>query len=81
MTTQTENYLTLKPIAERTIGVKCIICDEFCGLDEAEEYALRHGRQVVKVCDDCKEAIKWVKIRRLEKIENGGWRNIYGKRI
>lgn len=66
MTTQTENYLILKPIAERTIGVKCIICDEFCKLDEGEKNALRHGHQVVKVCDHCKAAIEWVKIRRLE---------------
>ena len=66
MTTQTENYLILKPIVERTIGVKCIICDEFCELDKGEKNALRHGHQVVKVCDHCKEAMKWVKIRRLE---------------
>ena len=66
MTTQTENYLILKPIAERTIGVNCIICNEFCELDEVEKNALRHGHQVVKVCDDCKAAIEWVKTRRLE---------------
>ena len=70
MTTQTENYLILKPIAERTIGVNCIICDEFCELDEGEKNALRNGYQVVKVCDDCKAAIEWVKIRRLGKIED-----------
>ena len=61
MTTQTENYLTLKPIAERTIGVNCIICNEFCKLDEVEENALRHGHQVVKVCDDCKRVVLWMK--------------------
>lgn len=66
MTTQTENYLIFKPIAERTIGVNCIICNEFCELDEVEENALRHGYQVVKVCNHCKAAIEWVKTRRLE---------------
>ena len=70
MTTQTENYLVLKPIANRTIGVNCIICDEFCELDEVEKNALRHGHQVVKVCDHCKAAIEWVKTRYLGKIEN-----------
>lgn len=43
------------------IGVNCIICDGFCGLDEAEENALRHGYQVVKVCDDCKRIVLWMK--------------------
>ena len=61
MTTQTENYLVLKPIAESSIGVKCIICNEFCELDEGEKNALRHGHQVVKVCDDCKRVILWMK--------------------
>lgn len=67
MTTQTENYLILKPITERTIGVNCIICDEFCELDEIEKNALRHGHQVVKVCDYCKATIEWVKIKMLDK--------------
>ena len=67
MTTQTENYLILKPIAESSIGVKCIICNEFCELDEGEKSALRHGHQVVKVCDDCKAAIEWVKTKMLDK--------------
>ena len=61
MTTQTENYLILKPIAERNIGVKCIICDEFCELDEGEKNALRYGYQVVKVCDDCKRIVLGMK--------------------
>ena len=43
------------------IGVNCIICNEFCGLDEVEENALRHGHQVVKVCDDCKRVVLWMK--------------------
>ena len=43
------------------IGVNCIICDEFCELDEVEENALRHGHQVVKVCDDCKRVVLWMK--------------------
>ncbi len=70
MTTQTENYLILKPIAESSVGVNCIICNKFCELDEGEKNALRHGYQVVKVCDHCKAAIEWVKTRYLEKIEN-----------
>ena len=70
MTTQTENYLILKPIAESSIGINCIICNEFCELDEGEKNVLRNGYQVVKVCDDCKAAIEWVKIRRLGKIED-----------
>lgn len=70
MTTQTENYLILKPIAESSIGINCIICNEFCELDEGEKNALRNGYQVIKVCDDCKAAIEWVKIRRLGKIED-----------
>lgn len=52
------------------IGVKCIICNGFCELDEEEKNILRHGYQVVKVCDHCKEVIEWLKTSHLEKIKN-----------
>ena len=43
------------------IGINCIICDELCELDEGEKNALRHGYQVVKICDDCKRVVLWMK--------------------
>lgn len=43
------------------IGVKCIICNGLCELDEGEKNALRYGYQVVKVCDDCKRVVLWMK--------------------
>lgn len=43
------------------IGVRCIICDKFCELDNGERNAWDNGWQVIKVCDDCKKAIEWLK--------------------
>lgn len=44
------------------IGVNCIICNGLCELNEEERYSLRvRGKPPVKVCDDCKKAIEWLK--------------------
>lgn len=43
------------------IGVNCIICNGFCELNEEERLSLLHGKPLVKVCDDCKKAIEWLK--------------------
>lgn len=43
------------------IGVNCIICNGFCELNEEEKHSLLHGKPSVKVCDDCKKAVEWLK--------------------
>lgn len=43
------------------VGVNCIICSGFCELNEEEKHYLLHGKLPVKVCDDCKKAIEWLK--------------------
>lgn len=43
------------------IGVNCIICNGFCEVNEEERYSLLHGKPPVKVCDDCKRVILWMK--------------------
>lgn len=43
------------------IGVNCIVCDGLCELDEGEKNILRHGYRVVKMCDDCKRVVLWMK--------------------
>lgn len=43
------------------IGVNCIIYNELCELNEEERYSLLHGKSLVKVCDDCKRIVLWMK--------------------
>ena len=44
------------------IGINCLICDEFIELGEQKYVGLKYGKDIVKVCPKCKQAV--MKIRK-----------------
>ena len=56
-----------EPLFKPSIGVGCLVCNEYVGLSEGEERSLLAGLHLhSKVCDKCREAIMRVR----KEIEN-----------
>ena len=45
-------------------GISCFICDGFIEPSALELAMIEHGKQVMKVCEDCKSAIAFAKQQR-----------------
>lgn len=47
--------------ANTTIGINCLICGEFAELNEQEHIRLGYGKDIVKICPKCKQAVMKVR--------------------
>ena len=52
---------TRKLAMECGLAVGCICCGNCVSLTQEEECSIYHGKFIVKICDECKEAISYVK--------------------